>query len=80
MSNDVKEGTVKWYNFQRGYGFISSDAGDVFFHHSALPGKEFRNMVYTGDIVTYMEGKSDNGKLRTSSILSVIRKGLMADV
>jgi CspA family cold shock protein len=32
------EGTFKWYNSQKGYGFITGeDSKDYFVHHSALP-------------------------------------------
>ncbi|MDF2472521.1 MAG: cold-shock DNA-binding domain protein [Anaerocolumna sp.] len=33
----MKQGTVKWFNAKKGYGFLSDDAGnDVFVHFSAL--------------------------------------------
>ena len=37
------KGTVKWFNNQKGYGFISDEAGnDVFVHYSGL--KELRDL------------------------------------
>ncbi len=39
-------GTVKWFNGEKGYGFISQDAGgpDVFVHFRAISGSGFRNL------------------------------------
>jgi CspA family cold shock protein len=39
-------GTVKWFNGEKGFGFITQDAGgpDVFVHFSAISGNGYRNL------------------------------------
>jgi CspA family cold shock protein len=46
-------GVVKWFNGQKGYGFIARDSGgDVFVHYSAIEGEGFRNLA-EGDRVEF---------------------------
>jgi len=41
----VATGTVKWFNAEKGYGFISQEGGaDVFVHHSAIQMNGYRTL------------------------------------
>jgi CspA family cold shock protein len=41
----MTNGTVKWFNTEKGYGFISQESGDdVFVHFSAIQGNGFKTL------------------------------------
>jgi CspA family cold shock protein len=44
MSEKI-QGTVKWFDSQKGFGFIEREEGkDVFVHHNAIVGEGYRNL------------------------------------
>jgi CspA family cold shock protein len=50
--SDVKNGTVKWFNDQKGYGFLETDGPDVFVHHSAIQAEGYKSLA-EGDRVEF---------------------------
>ena len=55
------QGTVKWFNESKGYGFITKDeGGDVFAHYSAINGDGFKSLS-EGDMVSFEVVEGDKG-------------------
>ncbi len=58
----MPKGTVKWFNDQKGYGFIKQDGltEDVFVHHTAIKMEGFRTLA-PGDAVEFELKKDEKG-------------------
>ena len=57
----MANGTVKWFNDQKGFGFIQQEDGpDVFVHHTAINGSGFKSLK-EGDRVTFDIEKGKKG-------------------
>jgi CspA family cold shock protein len=54
-------GTVKWFNDQKGYGFITSEAREeLFVHHTAIQGQGFRTL-HEGERVEFEIRSGERG-------------------
>jgi CspA family cold shock protein len=59
----MTEGTVKWFNDQKGYGFIAVEGGkDVFVHHSGIEGTGFKSLN-EGDRVEFVTEQGTKGPM-----------------
>ncbi len=57
----MAEGTVKWFNEKKGFGFIEQEDGpDVFVHHSGINADGFKSLK-DGDRVTFDTEEGEKG-------------------
>ena len=62
----MANGTVKWFNSEKGYGFITPDDGgkDLFVHFSAIEGDGYKSLN-EGQKVEYVEAQGQKGPQAT---------------
>ncbi|HEY3260396.1 MAG TPA: cold-shock protein [Pseudonocardiaceae bacterium] len=61
-------GTVKWFNSEKGYGFIATDGGpDVFVHYSAIQSEGFRTLE-EGDKVEFNVQAGRDGRSQAAEV------------
>ena len=64
-------GTVKWFNAEKGYGFIESEQGsDVFVHYSAIEADGYRTLA-EGDKVEFEVGAGRDGRNQAEGVRKV---------
>jgi CspA family cold shock protein len=57
----MTQGTVKWFNESKGFGFITAEDGtDVFVHHTSIQGEGFKTLA-EGDKVSFDIEKGPKG-------------------
>ena len=66
----MENGTVKWFNDSKGFGFLEQEGGDdVFVHLSAIAGDGFKSLA-EGDSVTFELVKGPKG-LQAANVVRV---------
>ena len=64
----MAQGTVKWFNPEKGYGFISQEGGeDLFVHWSEIQMDGYKTLD-EGALVEFEVTQGDNGKLQASNV------------
>ena len=65
---EMAQGTVKWFNPEKGYGFISQEGGeDLFVHRSEIQMDGYKTLD-EGAAVEFEITEGDNGKLQASNV------------
>ena len=73
------QGTVKWFNAQRGYGFvIDPDGKDVFVHHSNIVMDGFR-YLNEDDIVNFEMGAGKDGREQAVDVKPILTMKMIKD-
>ena len=73
------QGTVKWFDSQKGYGFITdSDGKDVFVHHSNIVMDGFRHLN-EDDVVNFELGAGNDGREQAINIKPILTMKMIKD-
>ncbi|MER3482128.1 MAG: cold-shock protein [Meiothermus sp.] len=68
----MQRGKVKWFNAEKGYGFIEREGNpDVFVHYSAIQSRGFRSLN-EGDVVEFDVEEGKNGKGPQAANVTVV--------
>ena len=63
----MEQGTVKWFNADKGFGFIERENGDdVFVHFSAIQSEGFKSLEEEGQAVTFSVEEGNRGPQATN--------------
>ena len=67
----MSEGTVKWFNPRKGYGFIATEEGqDIFVHYASITGDGYKTLN-EGDEVSFDVSEGEKG-LRAENVQKAV--------
>lgn len=66
----MQRGTVKWFNAQKGYGFITPESGadDVFVHYSSIQSSGYKQLS-EGEVVEFESERGTKGMQATKVVI-----------
>lgn len=64
----MQDGKVKWFNSNKGFGFIESKGSDYFVHFKEIQSVGYKSLN-EGDLVTFDAGKSAKGAIATNVVV-----------
>ena len=69
----MSTGTVKWFNAEKGFGFIADDSGgeDVFVHFSDIAAEGYKTLTERQRVSFEKETDSRNGKIRATRVTPI---------
>lgn len=69
----MNHGTVKWFNAEKGYGFITNDANneDIFVHFSAIQADGYKTLNEGQKVTFDIEQDERSDKLRATNVVAV---------
>lgn len=75
----MNKGTVKWFNAERGYGFITdSEGNDIFLHYSNIVMEGFKALD-EGDVVSFELSTGDDGRERAINVTPIVTIKMVHD-
>ena len=61
IQHQKSEGTVKWFDNDKGFGFaVNRDGEDVFVHHRGILGEGYKTLT-EGDAISFVQVRTDKG-------------------
>lgn len=78
----MSTGTVKWFNAEKGYGFIKNDDGgdDLFVHFSAIRGDGFKTLEEGQKVAFSVEADPRNSSKMRAADVEVLQNHFMTDI